>query len=75
MAGSDAKKWVKATTAKAEDAGWVVEKTSVDMYMSDHFARHWERVTSCRKPMIALGYSPDQNEPHDPHSSRSGERP
>lgn len=39
--------------AAGADISEMVEKTSVDMYMSDHFARHWERVSKCRKPIIA----------------------
>lgn len=39
--------------AAGADISEMVEKTSVEMYMSDHFARQWERVTSCRKPIIA----------------------
>lgn len=39
--------------AAGADIAEMVEKTSVDMYMADHFARHWERISSCRKPMIA----------------------
>lgn len=39
--------------AAGADISEMVEKTAVDMYMSDHFARQWERVTSCRKPLIA----------------------
>jgi enoyl-CoA hydratase len=39
--------------AAGADISEMVEKNAVDMYMSDHFARQWERVTSCRKPMIA----------------------
>jgi len=39
--------------AAGADISEMVEKTAVDMYMSDHFARYWERVSSCRKPMIA----------------------
>lgn len=45
MAGSDAKKWVKATTAKAEDAGWVVEKTS---------GGHWKFVPADRSKDIVI---------------------
>lgn len=47
ITGSD-----KAFAAGA-DISEMVEKTAVDMYMSDHFARHWERVSKCRKPIIA----------------------
>ena len=39
--------------AAGADISEMVERTSVDMYMSDHFARYWERVSKCRKPMIA----------------------
>jgi enoyl-CoA hydratase len=39
--------------AAGADISEMVDKTAVDMYMSDHFARQWQRVTSCRKPMIA----------------------
>jgi len=39
--------------AAGADISEMVEKTSVDMYMSDHFASQWEKVTSCRKPIIA----------------------
>ena len=39
--------------AAGADIAEMVEKTSVDMYMSDHFARHWQRISSCRKPLIA----------------------
>jgi enoyl-CoA hydratase len=39
--------------AAGADISEMVEKTSVDMYMSDHFARYWERVATCRKPIIA----------------------
>ena len=39
--------------AAGADISEMVERTSVDMYMSDHFARDWERVSKCRKPMIA----------------------
>lgn len=39
--------------AAGADIGEMVEKTSVDMYMSDHFANHWERIGRCRKPLIA----------------------
>lgn len=39
--------------AAGADISEMVEKTSVDMYMSDHFASQWEKVTSCRKPLIA----------------------
>ena len=39
--------------AAGADIAEMVEKTSVDMYMSDHFARHWERVSKCRKAIIA----------------------
>ena len=39
--------------AAGADIAEMVEKTSVDMYMSDHFARNWERVSGCRKPVIA----------------------
>lgn len=47
LTGSD-----KAFAAGA-DIAEMAEKSSVDMYMSDHFARHWERVSKCRKPVIA----------------------
>ena len=39
--------------AAGADIAEMVDKTSVDMYMSDHFARHWERISKCRKPIIA----------------------
>jgi len=39
--------------AAGADIAEMVEKTSVDMYMSDHFARYWERISNCRKPIIA----------------------
>ena len=39
--------------AAGADISEMVERTSVDMYMSDHFARYWDRVSKCRKPMIA----------------------
>ena len=39
--------------AAGADISEMVEKTAVDMYLSDHFVRQWERVTSCRKPLIA----------------------
>ncbi|MEE9267112.1 MAG: enoyl-CoA hydratase [Gammaproteobacteria bacterium] len=39
--------------AAGADISEMVEKTFIDMYMSDHFAPHWERVSKCRKPMIA----------------------
>jgi enoyl-CoA hydratase len=39
--------------AAGADISEMVEKTSVDMYMSDHFALSWERVSKCRKPIIA----------------------
>jgi enoyl-CoA hydratase len=39
--------------AAGADIAEMVEKSSVDMYMSDHFARHWERISKCRKPIIA----------------------
>ncbi|NCF26242.1 MAG: enoyl-CoA hydratase [Gammaproteobacteria bacterium] len=39
--------------AAGADIAEMVEKTSVDMYMSDHFARNWERISKCRKPIIA----------------------
>ncbi len=39
--------------AAGADIAEMVEKTSVDMYMSDHFARNWERVSNCRMPVIA----------------------
>jgi len=39
--------------AAGADISEMVEKTAVDMYMSDHFARNWERIGSCRKPVIA----------------------
>ena len=39
--------------AAGADISEMVDKTSVDMFMSDHFGRYWERVSSCRKPMIA----------------------
>ena len=39
--------------AAGADISEMADRSSVDMYMSDHFARQWERVTSCRKPMIA----------------------
>ena len=45
--------------AAGADIAEMVEKTSVDMYMSDHFAHHWERISKCRKPIIAAvaGYA------------------
>ncbi len=39
--------------AAGADISEMVEKTFIDMYMSDHFAPYWERVSKCRKPMIA----------------------
>lgn len=39
--------------AAGADIAEMVEKTSVDMYMSNHFARDWERVSKCRLPVIA----------------------
>jgi enoyl-CoA hydratase len=39
--------------AAGADISEMVEKTFVDMYMSDHFARCWQRVSKCRKPIIA----------------------
>ena len=39
--------------AAGADISEMVEKTAVDMYMSDHFAQHWERIQRCRKPLIA----------------------
>ncbi len=39
--------------AAGADIAEMVEKTSVDMYMSNHFARNWERVSKCRLPVIA----------------------
>jgi enoyl-CoA hydratase len=39
--------------AAGADIAEMVEKTSADMYMSNHFARNWERVSQCRMPVIA----------------------
>ena len=39
--------------AAGADISEMVEKTFIDMYMSDHLAPYWERVSKCRKPMIA----------------------
>lgn len=39
--------------AAGADISEMVDKTAVEMYLSDHFARQWERFTSCRKPIIA----------------------
>jgi enoyl-CoA hydratase len=39
--------------AAGADISEMVERTSVDMYMSDHFTRYWERVSKCRMPVIA----------------------
>ena len=39
--------------AAGADIAEMVEKSSVDMYMSNHFAANWERVSKCRIPVIA----------------------
>ncbi len=39
--------------AAGADIAEMVEKTAVDMYMSDHLGRNWERVSKCRMPVIA----------------------
>jgi enoyl-CoA hydratase len=39
--------------AAGADIAEMVEKTAVDMYMSDHLGRSWERVSKCRMPVIA----------------------
>jgi enoyl-CoA hydratase len=39
--------------AAGADIAEMVDKTAVDMYMSDHLGRNWERVSKCRMPVIA----------------------
>ena len=45
--------------AAGADIKEMKDMTAVDMYMSNHFTSGWERMTSCRKPVIAAvaGYA------------------